>query len=97
MPYVNGESRRKSFCVASTLKRLVQSLDISVMDNISFAGNINIQMKWWPRRDGTSRHIWVPVNADEVFREAWDGDEMECVATNPGVCPCGKVQWIGVA
>ena len=67
------------------------------MDKISLASNTNFEMKWWPRRDGTARHIWVPVNSENVSLEACDCDETECVATNPGVCPCGKVEWIGVA
>ena len=67
------------------------------MNNLSVASNIIIEMKWWPRRDGTSRHIWVPITADKVLPGLGACDEMECIAISPGVCPCGRVEWIGVA
>jgi hypothetical protein len=54
-------------------------------------------MKWWPRRDGTSRHIWITTTAREILFEPNVCDEAECIATSPGLCPCGKVKWIGVA
>jgi hypothetical protein len=67
------------------------------MENRSIAGNIKIEMKWWPRRDGTSRHILVTTAAHEILLKSGDCDEEECIATSPGICPCGKVEWIGVA
>jgi hypothetical protein len=71
----------------------------SVLDSnkLALASNLNIEMKWWPRRGGTSRHIWVPVKRAKTLREPCGYDERECVATKPGVCPCGEVEWIGVA
>ena len=63
----------------------------------SVANNVNIEMKWWPRRDGTSRHIWVTSAARDVLRDPGACGEAECIATSPGLCPCGKVEWVGVA
>jgi hypothetical protein len=59
--------------------------------------NTNIEMKWWPRHDGTSRHIWVSSAGRDVWFDPGVCDEAECIATSPGICPCGKVEWVGVA
>jgi hypothetical protein len=67
------------------------------MNKMSLTSNVNIEMKWWPRPDGTSRHIWLPVDAENFSLEAPACDETECIASQPGVCPCGKVEWVALA